>query len=82
MIDALNTHSDDLGSCSSPGCFRILFLLFSLLVVVMLDFHRFVVIGWFFRFGKLFRQNRGLHHFRLDCFERGCQSFLRLVCRN
>ena len=52
MIDALNTHSGDLGSCSLPGCFRILFLLFSLLVVVMLDFHRFIVIGWFFRFGK------------------------------
>jgi len=59
MIGVLNTRSDDLGSCSSLGCFRSLFLLFSLLVVVMIDFHRFVVIGSFFRFGKLFRLNRG-----------------------
>jgi hypothetical protein len=48
MIDALGTHSNDLGSCSSPGCFRSLFLLFSLVlvvvVIVMLDFLQFVVI--------------------------------------
>jgi len=54
MIDALGTHSNDLGSCSSPDCFRSLFLLFSLVVVVvvMFDFHQFVVIDLFFRFGK------------------------------
>jgi len=52
MIDVLDIHSNDLGSCSSLGCFRILFLLFSLLVVVMIDFHQFVVIDWLFHFGK------------------------------
>ena len=55
MIDALGTHSNDLGSCSSPDCFRSLFLLFSLVlvvVIVMLDFLQFVVIDLFSRFGK------------------------------
>jgi len=52
MIDVLDTHSNDLGFCSSLGCFRILFLLVSLLVVVMIDFHQFIVIDWLFHFGK------------------------------
>jgi len=52
MIDALDTRSDDLGSGSSLGCFRILVLLFSWLVVVMIGFHQFIEIDWLFHFGK------------------------------